>query len=103
MKLLTKDILKKLPNPDEQDGRIYVKYFHPFSSWTWYAMEYDRDNEMFFGFVYGQTHYGELGSFALSDLTDTKVMGLPIERDLYWNDKTTLKEVQSASANGFPL
>ena len=101
MKLLTKDILEKLPNPDKQDGRVYVKYFHPFSSWKWYAMEYDRDNEIFFGFVHGLE--GELGSFALSDLTDTKIMGLPIERDLYWDDKTTLKEVQSASANGFPL
>ena len=35
------------------DPIVYAKYFHPLSSWTWYATEYDPDEGLFFGFVDG--------------------------------------------------
>ena len=31
------------------DPIVYAKYFHPLSSWTWYATEYDPDDGLFFG------------------------------------------------------
>ena len=45
----------------------------------------------FFGLVQG--HFKELGYFSLKELEEvTGPMGLPIERDLYWQPKT-LEEI----------
>jgi len=104
MKLLTKEIRKKLPPLYSQDGKggkaiAQVKYFTPSSSWTWYATEgepvLDESGKevdfRFFGLVDG--HCRELGYFVLSELEEVQgPMGLPIERDLYWQPKT-LKEI----------
>ena len=50
----------------------------------------DRSHEVdyqFFGLVDG--HERELGYFVLSELEEVRgPMGLPIERDLYWQPKT---------------
>ncbi len=68
----------------------YAKYFTPDSNWTFYATEYDGE-DTFFGLVEGFEK--ELGYFSLSELEGVKgPMGLPIERDLYWQPKT-LKEI----------
>ena len=95
MKLLTKEILDKIPNIHGQSGmdaRVYVKFFQPWGSWTWYATEYDPEGEEFFGYVDGLE--GELGYWRLGDLTGIEgPFGLRIERDKHWNDKTTLAEV----------
>ena len=102
MKLVTNELLGKIPDMEENEsGRVYAKFFHPFSPWKWYAMEYDPENEIFFGFVHGD--FPELGYFSLSDFEDNKVMGLPFERDLYWNDETTIEDVKSALAEGRSL
>ena len=95
MKLLTEEIRKKLPPLYSQDGKggkavALVKYFTPSSSWTWYASEFDGE-DTFFGLVDGQ--FKELGYFNLSELESVSgPMGLPIERDLYWQPKT-LEEI----------
>jgi Protein of unknown function (DUF2958) len=67
MKLLTKDILRRLPSigsqPDKGlDALAVVKFFTPDSSWTWYASEFD--GSMFYGLVVGLEM--ELGYFSLS-------------------------------------
>ena len=68
----------------------YAKYFTPDSNWTWYATEFDGE-DIFFGLVDGFEK--ELGYFSLAELKSTRgPMGLPIERDLYWEQKT-LKEI----------
>ena len=104
MKLLTQEIRKKLPPLYSQDGKggkaiAQVKYFTPSSSWTWYTTEGepvldDSGKEVdfrFFGLVDG--HCRELGYFVLSELEEVRgPMGLPIERDLYWQPKT-LEEI----------
>ena len=95
MKLLTKELRRKLPplySQDSQGGKavVYVKYFSPSSSWSWYATEFDGE-DIFFGLVDG--HCKELGYFILSELESVNgPMGLPIERDLYWKPKT-LEEI----------
>jgi len=95
MKLLTKEIRRKLPPLYSQDGKggkavALVKYFTPSSSWTWYASEFDGE-DTFFGLVDGQ--FKELGYFSLKELEEVRgPMGLPIERDLYWQPKT-LEEI----------
>ena len=95
MKLTTKDIRQKLPRLYEQDSKggeavVYVKFFTPDSSWTFWATEFDGE-DTFFGLVDG--HERELGYFSLSELQKVRgPMGLPIERDLHWKPKT-LKEI----------
>ena len=89
MKLITKEILKTFKKTgsqeNEKDPKIIVKYFTPWSNWTWFATEFDGD-DTFFGLVDGFEK--EWGSFSLSELKGlTGFGGLGIERDLYFGDK----------------
>ena len=89
MKLLTKKMLNRIPALYTQEhlgdaAVVYVKFFTPWSSWTWYATEYDPDERMFFGLVDGQER--ELGYFSLDELESAKgPHGLLIERDMHFN------------------
>ena len=97
MELLTQEIRNKLPKLYEQEDLdnkaiAYVKFFTPDSNWTWYATEFDG-KDTFFGLVEG--FEVELGYFSLSELQSIKgIMGLPIERDIYWKPKT-LEEIRN--------
>jgi Protein of unknown function (DUF2958) len=95
MKLLTKELLKKLPplysQENAEDPLVICKFFYPDFSWTWYAIEFDG-KDTFFGYVTG--FEGELGNFSLSELEEGRgSLGLPIERDLYFEPKP-LSEVK---------
>ena len=90
MKLLNKELQRKLPALYSQDGKGYqavaqVKFFCPWNNWTWYATEYDPGTRTFFGLVDG--HERELGSFSLDELESVEHCGLRIERDLYWTPR----------------
>lgn len=91
MKLLTKEILEKLPKIYSQEEKgleavAIVKFFTPDSNWTWYATEFDGD-DLFFGLVEGFEK--EIGYFRLSELQSVKgALGLPIERDMFFKPKT---------------
>lgn len=89
MKLLTKEILNKLPalgaleNQPLDDHVLQVKFFDPYGSWTWYACEYDPKERIFFGYVQGLEN--EWGEFSLDELEALKFCGVQrIERDLYF-------------------
>ena len=90
MKLLNEKIRKQLPPLYSQDGKggkaiAYAKFFSPSSNWTFYATEFEGE-DTFFGLVEGFEK--ELGYFSLSELESARgPMGLPIERDLYWQPK----------------
>ena len=104
MKLLTEEIKKKLPPLYAQDGKsgkavAYLKLFTPDSGFSWHIMEGspikdENGNEIdyhFFALVEGQCK--ELGYVSLAELESVRgPMGLPIERDLYWQPKT-LEEI----------
>jgi hypothetical protein len=97
MKLLTKEIKKKLPalysqeNKKPEDVKVIVKFFDPMGAWTWYATEYDG-KDTFFGYVRG--HEAELGHFALSDLVSiSRYRRLGIERDRHFGFDNTLQDV----------
>lgn len=84
MKLLTQEILKKLPkmyaSENEKDPMVWSKFFTPDSNWTWYIMEFDGV-DTFFGLVDGFEK--ELGYFSLSELKAIRgKLGLPVERDM---------------------
>lgn len=91
MKLLPKCIESLLPPLYSQDGKgedaiAHVKFFTPWTEWTWYASEYDPEDRLFFGVVVG--HERELGNFSLAELEAVEgPAGLRIERDLLWNPR----------------
>jgi hypothetical protein len=85
-KLLTKEVLATLPPLYSQenvaDPIACVKFFTPWTNWTWYATEFDG-TDTFFGLVYG--HEEELGYFSLAELQSIRGPGgLRIERDMYF-------------------
>jgi hypothetical protein len=89
MQMLTKAIEKRLPammateKVALNDKVLVVKFFCPWSHWTWYGVEYDPIDKVFFGYVEGDEK--EWGDFSLDELTDvTGPIGMKIERDLYW-------------------
>ena len=94
MKLLTKEIRNKIPKLYSQekikDPIVHVKFFTPWSDWTWYATEGEPDiyegkevDFRFFGFVEGD--FPEWGYFCLNELASVKnQFGLKIERDKWF-------------------
>jgi len=97
MKLLPKYIEKLLPplysqEDKGEDAVAQVKFFTPWTGWTWYASEYDPAKRLFFGVVVG--HEREFGYFALDEMEAIEgPAGLRIERDLHWTPRA-LKECQ---------
>ena len=88
MKLMTKAIAKSLPEIGTTDGQGYsavakVKYFTPWSNWTWYATEYEPEAERMFGLVVSPMEK-ELGTFSLEEIGSVSFAGLKVERDLYF-------------------
>ena len=94
MKLMTKEIERKLPPMYSTDGddtrKVVVKYFTPDSNWTWYVFEGEKTEDgdyEFYGLVDGFEK--ALGYFTLGELEGARgPMGLPIERDLYYTGET---------------
>ena len=88
MKLLTKELEKKLPPLYSHDGlgddaMAFVKIFTPDSNWTWYITERDPDTNECFGVVCGLER--EYGYFNLEELQGLRgPLGLPLERDRYF-------------------
>jgi len=100
MKLITKDILKKLPmlyaNEEKEikDIKVPLKLFNPTGIGTWYITEYDPKTEMAFGWC--DLGYPELGYVDIKELKKIKFsFGLTVERDMYWDSNTTLEEVMT--------
>ena len=103
MQLMTpalRALLPPLGSTSASKGAVArVKFFTPDSSWTWYVTEFDGD-DTFFGLVDG--HEKELGYFSLRELQSVRgPLGLPIERDLYWQPRT-LREIAPELFEGAP-
>lgn len=102
MKLLTNDLKKKLPklyateDVPLEEKEVIVKFFSPVGSATWYAIEFDPEEKLFFGYVsiWGD-HNDEFGYFSLDELKSIQLpFGLHIERDLYFKP-TKIKDLIS--------
>jgi hypothetical protein len=92
MKLLTDELRAQLPalyaQEKEKDKMVYIKFFSPFSNWTWFVTEGSQEENdfIFFGLVIGFEK--EWGYFSLQELQSTKVRGVPVvERDLHFTPK----------------
>ena len=96
MKLLTKELLKKLPPighsiESKEEPQAIVKWFTPDSNWTWYVAEYNPENGMCWGLVDGFEK--EFGFFTIDEIQKLKgPLKLPIERDM-WFEKCNLNSL----------
>jgi hypothetical protein len=92
LKLLTAELLARFralgDQEESEDPVVVAKYFHPMSSWTFFAISYHSEGRVFFGFasITGPPS-DELGYTSLTEMESTCVLGLGIERDLYWVEK----------------
>lgn len=72
--------------PLGEDAIVFVKFFTPDSSWTWFATEFDGE-DTFFGLVVGMET--EMGYFSLAELREARgPLGLSIERDEHFEPQT---------------
>lgn len=84
--LIPQELLRTIPDlyatEESLDPLCYVKLFTPDSNWTWYVIEFSKeDSKTCFGYVQG--FESELGYFLLDELELLRgSLGLPIERDL---------------------
>ena len=99
MMLLTKELRRQFPKLGETEGipleekKVIAKFFTPDGGWTWYAVEFDGEDE-FFGLVDGFEK--EWGYFSLKELQAIRgKFGLPIERDRYFG-QPTIKQAKLA-------
>ncbi len=98
MMLLTKEIRSKIPPMGSTDSRldakVIVKFFTPFSNWTWFAFEGesikdDDGNEVdfhFYGLVIGMET--ELGTWSLREMEGCGSGLATVERDMYYSPET---------------
>jgi len=97
--LLTKELASKLPplynseNNPEAETIAQVKFFSPYSQWTWYAVEFDGV-DTFWGLVDGFEM--EYGYFSYSELETVTVFGgVPaVERDCHWSPRP-VKQIEA--------
>ena len=100
MKLLTKEILDKFEkqgytgDKDPKDIKIILKLFNPVGSQSWYVYEKETD-DIYWAFVnLGDPINAECGTISMNEIKSIKVlMGLGIERDMYFGFNHTLQEV----------
>ncbi len=87
--LLTKELenrfLKVWSQADVSDPIVIAKFFHPFHPWTWYAVEYDAVDRIFYGYV--DSEFWERWSFSLAEFKTINIHWLPMERDKFWDEK----------------
>lgn len=84
--LLTPELRAQIPalyaQSNSADAIAYVKFFNPYSNWTWFVTEFDGE-DTFFGLVQG--HEEELGYFSLLEFRRYRSSyGIRIERDLHF-------------------
>jgi hypothetical protein len=97
--LVTQEIRDTLPplynseKHPEKEAIAMVKFFSPYSQWTWYAIEFDGV-DTFWGLVDGFEM--EYGYFSYSELEAVSVFGgVPaVERDCHWSPRP-VKEIEA--------
>lgn len=105
MELMPKSIAKNIPALYEteacplEDKVVYLKLFTPWTNWTWYAVEFDPEQNLFWGLAVG--HEAEWGYFSLDELKGISgPFGLRIERDIHFRAKKVKDMIQSERLAG---
>ena len=104
-KLLTKEILKKLPPLGATDGKtdaerkVIAKFFNPTGDQTWFLLEFDGEDTLYTFFIRTTAKSGDDGELGYSLLSEIAAIrggfGLPIERDIHFpTGKYTLEQIK---------
>lgn len=110
MKLLTKEIIARLPALYATEGvpmpdkPVIFKLFVPWKRGTWYVIEGQQEDGDWILFTYCESPLGEdcdeLGYVSLNELAEVRgPAGLRIERDLYWRPRTLGEAVPKLKPN----
>ena len=93
---LKKELINEWNRPEtEKTGIALVKYFTPDANATWYFSEYSPEHDAFYGYCDLGHGYPELGYASRTELRElTGKMGLPVERDYYYQP-TPLDKLQN--------
>jgi len=105
MKLLTAEILKKLPGIgetselDAKDVKVPLKVFNPAGAGTWYITEYDPSTGEAFGYAnISGPEFAELGYIDMNELQNFRGrFGMGLERDAHFGFSHTLKEIMDCN------
>ena len=62
------------------DHRLLLRFYHPLCQWSWYAVEYNSEERVFFGWTDGQ--FQEWGYFSLLEMAFVEVKGVPVFWDV---------------------
>ncbi len=68
----TSEVLSRLPGLYSTDGQelddhvLVFRFYHPLCRWSWYAVEYDPKERIFFGWTDGE--FQEWGNFSLLEM-----------------------------------
>ena len=102
MNIFTKAVLKALPplgtNAEKEfhEVKVPLKLFNAMGGQSWFITEYDPEEELAFGFAnLGDDQNAELGYISIRELKAIKSVHWMLERDRYWEPKTTLDKVIS--------
>jgi len=102
VELLPAELRASLPTfqdvREEENPMVHVKFFLPFTQWTWYAVAFDGV-DTFIGWVIGD--FAEVGSFALSELEGLDgPFGVKVARDLAFTPQQLSVVQAQERANG---
>ncbi len=65
---------------DLENHFFLMRFYHPLSRQSWYAVEYDPTERIFFGWTDGE--FQEWSYFSLLEMAFTEVMGVPVMWDV---------------------
>lgn len=90
MKLMTTELTKRFKEVGDQSELespiVIAKFFDPCGAATWYAIEYNPETNICFGYVTGLA-FDEWGTFSISELESIKrPFGISIERDIHFKE-----------------
>ena len=102
MQLISKELEEMFPalyeteDKSPEEIKVIAKFFNPVGPGRWFAVEYDPQDRIFFGFVnLGDNETAELGYFSLDELESLKLpFGLTIERDKYFGDHSIAEVIK---------
>lgn len=83
--------LYKTEDVPEGEKLARVKFFTPMSGWTWYGIEYDPADKLFFGYVVSGLG-ADCDEYGYFDLVELDGLGGAIERDLHFTP-TPMSEI----------
>jgi len=78
--LMPEELAKQVPplgaTAEQSSPVAQVKWFTPWSNWTWYVIEYDPKHQIAYGLVEGLVT--EYGDFAQKEIEELRGGGIPI-------------------------